>query len=172
MYQYFLGLVSILLLDGFARCCLYKIAGDPEISLRLYVTTTGSAHSLCFPPNRSCHRLETKPFLKNHQRTLFLPSHCLHINRRKVCREGIRKKVDQREKFGSGDHCLDFAGVTTLISDAFELRMGNLSQFPICCQLTGMRRNVNAITYGLFMGLKDKKQIRERQQKLKGLELH
>lgn len=64
VYQYFLGLVCILLLDGFPRCCLHKIAGDPEISLRLYVTTTGSAHSLCFPPNRSCHRLETKPFLK------------------------------------------------------------------------------------------------------------
>lgn len=90
--QYFLGLVSILQLDDFARCCLYKIAGDPEISLRLYVTTTGSAHSLCFPPHRSCHRLETKPFLKNHQGTLLLPSHHLQINRRQVCRRGIRKK--------------------------------------------------------------------------------
>lgn len=59
VYQYFLGLVSILLLDGFARCCLYKIAGDPEKSLRLYVTTAGSVHSLCQPPNRSCYKLET-----------------------------------------------------------------------------------------------------------------
>jgi len=71
-------------------------------------------------------------------------------------------------KFGSGDNCLDFAGVTTLISDAFELSIGNFSQLPIRCQLTRRRRNVNAVIYGLFIELKDKKQIRERQQKLKG----
>lgn len=75
VYQYFLGLVSILLLDGFARCCVHKIAGDPEISLRVYVTTTGSAHSLCFPPSRSCHRFETKPFLKITRE----PSSCLPV---------------------------------------------------------------------------------------------
>lgn len=91
VYQYFLGLVSTLLLDGFARCCLWKIAGDPELSLRLYVTTTGSARSLCFSPVRNRHRLETKPFLKNHQRTLFLPSRCLQIRRRQGGSEGIRK---------------------------------------------------------------------------------
>lgn len=84
------------------------------------------------------------------------------------------KWVNQREKFGSGDrcHCLGFAGVPALISDGFLLRAGDLSQPLVCCGLMGMRRSVNAITYRLFMGLKEKKQIRETEQKLKGLELH
>lgn len=47
---------------------------------------------LCFGLDRSCRKLETKPFL-SHQRALFLPSHCLSINRRKVCCQGMGNKV-------------------------------------------------------------------------------
>lgn len=60
--------------------------------------------------------------------------------------QGQEKRENQRERF-VGDHwlCLAFAGVTTLISDAFEHRVDNFLQIPVCSQLAGMRRNLNVL---------------------------
>lgn len=59
---------------------------------------------------------------------------------------GQEKRENQRERFVEDRClCLAFAGVTTLISDAFEHRVDNFLQIPVCSQLTGMRRNVNVL---------------------------